>query len=971
MFTPIAGRVQANMAKTSAQAQVFASRIEAAQARITTGLTVLGVGAAAMFALSFPTREAMAFEKATTRVHTIAERAGYSLKEIQRIARELSMDFVQTPTEEAEALYSTIAAGIEDVGRAQALLRSANVAAVGTESDLDKVITGLAAFVNAYGLGDFSGVDMLTERERRTLSAQRAQELNRQRQVEASEREFTRLNDMIFEAMNVGLFSHSPGVSDFEAMVSQFGKFAPIGSAVGLSEAELLALWATATRGGQDAMRSATGLRQMFMDFLKPTSRMYNFTQWATQQGANLHVDPSTGMPNFPRMIRGEGILNVMGLIRDFVTEDAAGLASALQSESIVKKLEDLGKLPENVNLQDSDQAMQLLRELQNLGVIDVNKAVQVFKSVWGLTAAIPLLTTQFDELGNIIQRVEGATGGMQQAFEMMMDTASEKTALFTSRWQTLLTIIGTGGLPIYSGVLDVLNALIRGIIEVADRFPFLTQVVMTSLMAISALTVVIGLLIATSGGLRWANAKFQQFFMQLRWGARWAAGGIKTAFFDIFFFVALLAAGVMAFRWAWENNFMGMTETLTRWWRRVQLVGSALLEWVRTLSEDGIGSIPESLAQQLEAEGLFDTFTKLAMITYRLITFVDGFVAGVKAALEATRDVFLYIIDHIVRPLLAIIDAGLGTKLSGFLDRIIVTPTQENVDSWRSYGRVIGGVVTMLAVFGLIVRPIIRVVGFLGRVLGVVLRIGRGVVALGRQIAVFFAPILRRLLPVLGRFRVLGWLGRIIAGAFRLAIGPIGWVLLAADTFYFLWKNNIFGIRDILKNFWEGVKSGFRNVMTFIRNIWDNIVGWIDHKVNSIANRIIGVLNLIPGVNITPLGGVPEAPIAYEASLSKMGTTDTDFAALANLTNQVRNNPDDVVAQYMQILLDRAVSGDSDSKATITKAEFQAIMAEFSRLVSENSDKTVLVTIDGYEVARAVENQAGRGSRTSPAGAY
>ena len=990
-FTSTARKVEQQMASLKRTSSQYASQIEEAQRRITRGLSVLAVGAAAMVGLSFPINEAMKFEQATTRVWTIAEKAGYSLKELQRIALNLSMDFLQSPTEEAEALYSTIAAGIEDVGRATALLRAANMAAVGTDSDLDKAITGLAAFVNAFNLGNYEGVDLLTEAERRTLSPADQARLNRERQLRMSEADFMRLNDMIFEAMNVGLFSHSPGVSDFEAMASQFGKLAPIASAVGLSPAEMLALWATSTRGGQDALRSATGIRQMFMDFLKPTSRMQDFAAWAQEQGINIHPN-AQGLPNFTRMIRDMGIVGVLGTIRDYVTEDFEGLRNALNSDYVRSRLEALNQLPEDIPLEGSQEAMELLRELQNLGVINVDRAVNVFKSVWGLTAAIPLLTTQYESLVDILDQVENTTGGMQQAFDKMMATTTNQLDLLKSRWAALVALLGMGALPAVNALLQGLNTIVLWLAQLTQAFPGLTSVVMSSVGAMAILATTIGLVITASGALKWADVRFRMFFENIRWGARWAAGGIRVAFFDLFWIIGLITAAVYTFRWAWENNFRGIRDTLTNWWNRVQLIGTAILEWVRTLTEEGIGSISEELAQQLEAAGVYDTFVRLAMLIWRLKNFIDGFREGFVTFLTTLRDIGLWVVDKVLIPVVDWL-AEVAWRFS-FLRPVIETiknllqgliqPTQENVDAWRAVGVAVGIAVAWLLVFVTVIRPIIVVAGFLGRALSVVAGI----------------------LPVIGR--LLLFVGR----AFMVALGPVGWIILGISTLItfavMAWQNNFLGFRDFVINTWNEIVRIARNVWTevvdFARGLWDGLTGFIDEswrvlqnawttvaesvkglwdgvkswvlgRVESMVNGIVNLLNRIPGVNIGPVDLGGEAPSGYVPRVTHLlasGTSEEDEAFIRGLEDMIEQYPDLPLYAHMNTLLDQVTSNDSEGKALITKAEVEQLMEVLRRMQETlDEERITLISLDGHVIGTAYNGNVKQRGRVSPAGAY
>lgn len=925
LFTRGARRARAEMNALSGTASTAAASLDHNIGRINRALGFLGTGAAMLATVAFPISDAMRFNDQLTQTHTIVDKTVHSFKDLRDLSMQLAKEFLPTPEQQAAALYDTIAAGIDDPRKAAELLRQANMGSVATRSDLNQIIPGYAATSNAFRMQDGD--------------------------IETAAKNFEYMNDVMFRAMNVGLFSQSPTVSDLEAIFAHVGKLAPVMSGLGIQFDEMMALAATATVGGQDAQRAFTGLRQMAMDFLKPTARMGNFADFLTAQGLDVPMK-SGGVPDFTQIIRDDGVEGLFGLIRGYVLEDYDKAVKALGNEGVQDRLKAMGtNLTEDVPLQDSPEAMAFLEEMANAGIINIDRAVDVFKSVWGLTAALPLITNQYERLGEIINYVKEGDVTMADAFREMSDTAMYAFKKMGSLFRSITTLIGEQGLGLVGMLFKGINQVLKGIIWLIEKFPVLTAVIMNAVTAMGLLLVVMGTVVGMRAMFSIANVAFMKFFDGIAAGSRWARLGLRVAFFDILLIIAAVTAAVSFFSYAWNQGFFGMRETVEKWWGNLKLIARGMGEW-RSTMKDGVGEISMETYNALQEAGLFEFYLDMVMLSYRLEILWAGIKHGFTEAFGVIGWAINGFLTNILQPFADFLEYRLGIgALNSVIDKLqkLLDPTQQNIDSWRNLGVVIGHV---LAATLMVIIPL-TILSHIFRTLTPIIWLARGALMAFRWV------IVRAVIPaIIGLAAVIGWPFTILLLILAVVTGGI---LLAI----WAWKTNFLGFRDFMINLWNGLKQILANIGQSIAESFMNNV----RAAVSDLNSLIGILNRIPGVDIPAIpmpGGGPTNQLYPQEGVMDPSQYDPDNPDIdgSGLVAGALDHMSPEQRALAEPLLNRYRSPDSEGGSTVTTGELQALITAVQQLLTQPIE--VPVSVDGREIARAVGNYQERQARTS-----
>ena len=177
------------------------------------------------------TQAALEFSKAMAEVSTLLPDSD-DLEAVSRQVRQLSVEFNQSPVEQARALYQVISAGAANAAEAQEILTVANRLAVGGVTDVATAADGLTSILNAYGLAASEAGDV---------------------------------SDALFVAMKAGK-------TTIGELSASLGKVAPLAAQVGIGIEELTAATAALTKGGITTRESITGLRAIMAAVVKPTS---------------------------------------------------------------------------------------------------------------------------------------------------------------------------------------------------------------------------------------------------------------------------------------------------------------------------------------------------------------------------------------------------------------------------------------------------------------------------------------------------------------------------------------------------------------------------------------------------------------------------------------------------------------------------------------------------------------------------
>jgi TP901 family phage tail tape measure protein len=197
----------------------------------TLGLRLAAAGAA-LSAIAFTSVNASReFEKALANVSTLVDTSAVSIEDLKTGILDLD-NRLGGATENTEALYQALSAGVEPAAAVDFIRVSAELAAVGL-TDTTTTVDALTSVLNSYGL-------------------------------EASEA--ARQSEILFEAVR-------QGKTTVDQLSNSVGTVTPIAAQAGVGFNEVSAALATLTKSGLSTDLAATQLRALLVSLIKPTDQ--------------------------------------------------------------------------------------------------------------------------------------------------------------------------------------------------------------------------------------------------------------------------------------------------------------------------------------------------------------------------------------------------------------------------------------------------------------------------------------------------------------------------------------------------------------------------------------------------------------------------------------------------------------------------------------------------------------------------
>ncbi len=352
---------------------------------VTASFAKWGVAAAAATA-ALSIKEAAEFEKKIAEVSTLLEDTS-GLEGIEQAVKDLAIEYGQFPDEQVESIYSIISAGASDAAEAVQTLEAANKLALGGVTDVAIAADGLTSILNAYG--EAAGTT-------------------------------TEVSDAMFVAMKagkttIGELSHS------------IGNVAPIAAEAGVELDELLAATAALTKGGVTTNIAMTGLRQVVVSILKPTSE-------AQKEAKKLGLEFNS---------------------------------TALESKGLQGFLADL------IDKTDGNK----------------DSLTQLFGSVEALAPVFALTGSQADSFTEIMESMDDKTGATDEALSKMQETGDQALRRLAALGNVAAITFGDQLLPVVADVANFLiGPTTKGVNKVEDAFFFLKTAAFSVLGGVSEL---------------------------------------------------------------------------------------------------------------------------------------------------------------------------------------------------------------------------------------------------------------------------------------------------------------------------------------------------------------------------------------------------------------------------------------------------------------------------------------------------
>jgi TP901 family phage tail tape measure protein len=347
-------------------------------------------GGAATAAFGFAVKSASSFEKGMAEVNTLINLSEDQLKDLsdgtRKLAREMGIDAVDATS----ALYQAISAGQKPADVLE-FLGIAAESSIGGVTDLETSVDGLTTILNAFGM-------------------------------ESSET--TRVADIMFATVR-------GGKTTMTELAGAMFQVAPIAAAAGVSLEEIAAATATVTKQGTVTKVAMTGLRQLLVSMMKPTTVMSE-------------------------------LLSGMGFESGQAALDALGLVGALDA---VRTATDG----------------------------NVEAFATAIGSVEALTPALQLTGPNLVKFKADLDDVTNATGASHAAFVVMQETSARQFAIMKAHFTDLKIEIGDALIPAIISIANALRPIIEAVTNFASENKLLVQIIAGVSVGLLALGLIIG----------------------------------------------------------------------------------------------------------------------------------------------------------------------------------------------------------------------------------------------------------------------------------------------------------------------------------------------------------------------------------------------------------------------------------------------------------------------------------------------
>jgi len=401
-----------------------------------------------------------------------------------------------------------------------------------------------------------------------------------------------------------------------------------------------------------------------------------------------------------------EDTLIGLGLVRNIIpTTERAATAFATSLEKLAsgkekKQIEALGVQIEELGTGKFRPVLNIIGDLSGrlaeMGEVERAVSVQAIfgkRSMAGLLTIYRQLTTAATKLGgvtrenlskaieNLRDKMRNATGTAKKLRDAAIYTWKGMKMVIKAQIEGLMIAVGEG---IAKGLEPVTELFANIVNRIAKAFASLPM----GLKEVVAITMAIGFAATVVTGLVTALYAASSLLAMTAIGG---LAGLLAIFGEVFLVIAAVAAAGSALYFSWETNFGGIRDLIMPIVDDISLVMDSLI----MLFSTG-GYLSEDLGTKLMDSPLLGFVTSVYMAGVRVKAFFEvlfvslqsgwGYVSdAIAPAFEAIWGVFSAIGDQITELF------GVFAELIGF--------TSTGSDSWRTFGRIVGDVITVVAV--------------------------------------------------------------------------------------------------------------------------------------------------------------------------------------------------------------------------------------------------------------------------------
>ena len=502
---------------------------------------------------------------------------------------------------------------------------------------------------------------------------------------------------------------------------------------------------------------------------------------------------------------------------------------------------------------------LPILQELKSKFPDLSQAAAQVqIKKAFGSDEAVKFVLQMSQGMDALKGNITGIAGAMktgtavtmEMARAMNMDIGSQLT-LVKQQLSNLFEILGRTLLPVVIPIIQGVSRVIVFFQKLARAVPFLTGTVLTLSLALGAVLVVIGAVVAAAGTIGLMLPAIEAGFAAIGTTLAAVGGAVAAWFWPVTLAIGGVILAVYLLKRAWESNFGGIRDMVLGVWDKVRLVFEGIRALTGSLS-GGVGQMSADLAQKLEAAGLMGLVTTVFRVYYRVHEFLAGLgdafahaFGRIRAILEPAARSLFDAFGSLVQAIFPLFKAlglvataadgstfhGLGSaigtvlgvilQLGAYLVRFIVTPLAWIV---RGFALVVAAVTSAAAV---IVQAVITASKFIYNVCLPVRLLAQAFVAAGQTIY--------------GVWQILTGDGSLLSGLKAIGLAVLGFL---AEPFRWM-RDMVLGIWNFLTGILRGIGQLFAWVGRTILNVFLNLP-----LVRLLRAALGGVFKLFSGDN-------------------------------------------------------------------------------------------------------------------------
>ncbi len=533
-----------------------------------------------------------------------------------------------------------------------------------------------------------------------------------------------------------------------------------------------------------------------------------------------------------------------LGILGQLQTTMPGSEAGTLYKAFIMKAAEAGKEL--GLSLVDSQGRLKgvlpVLREIQNRFPDLSQAAAQVqIKKAFGSDEAVKFvlqMSAGMESLQQNIESIEQAMkGGITTTEAMARAMNQDIGAQFTLAKQqisNLFEIMGRTLLPVITPVMHGVSHIVRFLQRMAKAAPGVTGAVLGLALALGAVLVVAGAVVAAIGAIGVLVPAVSAGIAAIGPVLAGAGAAIATYFWPVTLAIGALIAIVYALRRAWTSDFAGIRTLVMGVWNKVWLA----LDGVRALMislKDGTGEISEELARRLQAAGLMTFVSGLFRVYYRLRECYAGLSQALAHGFARARA----ILEPAVRALLDAY-AALGSAVFSLLEAFGLVSTAADASSFRTLGRALGtliGIIIQVDAFILrgLIAPFVAVIRLIALVVRAVAWLAKVTISAFIESARFAQ---KYLLPI-----------RLFIEELRLAahVAYSLWQMLSGDVSF------TEGLKEIGRAVFRFLTTPFRWARDVAQGIWGAITGLfsaLGGLVTNLASAMVAAILSLPLVN-------------------------------------------------------------------------------------------------------------------------